>query len=71
MKIYEVKVARVTADWGRFVGYERVAVVSTMEEVEKKIIEFRREYEVNQYWMAYDIDKEKKIKFYIEEIEVE
>ena len=70
MKIYEVKVARVTADWGAFVGYEKVAVVDSMEKVEKAIEKFRKENEVNQYWMTYDIDKERKIKFYIEETEV-
>lgn len=71
MKIYEIKVARVTADWGAFAGYERIAMVTTMEKAEKKIAEFRKEHEVNQYWMTYDIDEEKRIKFYIEKIEVE
>ena len=69
-KVYIVKVAKIDEDrWIK--GYQIVGCVDSMEKVEKKIADFREKEEVDQYWEEYKTDENKKIKFYIEELEVE
>ena len=73
MKIYEIYVGLVSED-GYFLKDKKIAVVSSKEKVEKKIAEFKKENEVNQFWMSYSITKENgkpEIKFTVNEVEVE
>lgn len=70
-KVYIVKVAKVTADWGTFKGYQVIGCVDNEKKIEKKIAEFRAENQVNEYWMRYETDKENNIKAYVDEYEVE
>lgn len=69
MKAYKIEVGRVDNCTGRFTGREVVAYVGTVEKIEAKKEEY---WEANkrEYWLNYEKENN-KIKFYVEEIEVE
>lgn len=69
-KIYEIKVAKISFDWGKFEGYETIGFAEK-ENVNKKIEEFKKKHQVNQYWVTYETDINEDIKFYINEIKVD
>jgi hypothetical protein len=51
-RIYKVKVERVTADWGRFVGYDETYVAT--ENIENVIEARKTEIEkIGAWWMGY------------------
>lgn len=74
MKAYEIYVTRVTSDWGREIKDERIAIVSTENKVAEKIADYRAENEVHQFWMTLateKVDGETRIRFKVNEIEIE
>lgn len=74
MKAYEIYVTRVTSDWGREIKDERIAIVSTENKVAEKIADYRAKNEVHQFWMTLateKVDGETRIRFKVNEIEIE
>ena len=71
MKAYVIKVGKVTADRGFFTGYEIIAYVDSKEKVEAKKEAYKKEHQKYEYWMTYQTDENKEIKFFVDEITIE
>lgn len=58
--IYEVKVARVSYDYGNFIGWEHIAFTFTAEKGAEIAAAWRQraEHEKKQWWMTYGTDIE-------------
>lgn len=66
-RIYKVKVERVTADWGRFVGYDETYVVT--ENIENVIETKKAEIEkIGAWWMGYGEDDDGRPNVKAEEL---
>lgn len=60
--IYEVKVARVSYDYGHFTGWEHIAFTFTAEKGAEVAEAWRAEHEKNQWWMTYGKNAEGHIE---------
>ena len=67
MKLYEVRVEKVTFDRGFFNGYENIAFCRSEEKAREAAIAWAREHEVNQWWCAYGKNKDGHINVQIVE----
>lgn len=69
MKVYEVKLEKVTGDWGRFAGWERIALTLNKEKAEE-IATAKREEAANIecWWMGYGKGNDGKPNVVVEEL---
>ena len=68
MKIYEIRVVKVTSDYGRFDGYENIGYTVDKTIAEKIAKDWAKENEVNQWWMCYDRNREGHIRVEVVEL---
>lgn len=61
MRLYEVRVEKVSADWGRHEGYETIGFCVNENKANEVAKTFAEKHEVNQWWMVYGKNAEKHI----------
>ena len=53
MRVYEVRVEKVTSDWDRNEGYETIGYTVNQAKAEEVAKAWAEEHERNQWWMCY------------------
>lgn len=69
MKVYEVKVERVSMDWGRFLGWDRVALtLNPVKAEELRVAEAERIAKGDAWWCGVGTDANGKPNVVVEEL---